>query len=186
MASGKSTVAFLLARWGIPVLVLDDLARELSEKGKPLWRVIVLFFGRSFLDARGALQRRKLARVVFRSWKMLFALNYLTHPILFFEAWWRLRRLKGQWVAIEGAVLFEAGFCPLLSQLLFVDAPYTLRIARLQAKGITERDAECLLRAQRFLPCLRRRASRILENASSIESLEHHVASLFEDPSFWK
>lgn len=186
LASGKSTVALLFAKRGIPVLVLDDLSRELSEKGKPLWRGIVCVFGRSFLDARGALQREKLARVVFRSWRMLFMLNQFAHPMLFFEAWRRLRGFRKEWVALEGAVLFEAGFCPLLSKLLFVDAPLDLRLRRLQAKGVREKDARDRLKAQRFVSCLRRRASRVIENTSSLDFLEQQVSSLLEDSSFWK
>ncbi|MEN3183380.1 MAG: dephospho-CoA kinase [Atribacterota bacterium] len=186
VASGKSTVASFLKEWGIPVLVLDDLARKLSEKGKPLWKAIVCAFGRFFLDAHGALHREKLARVAFRSWRMLFVLNSLTHPILFFETRRYLSRFGKKWVAIEGAILFEAGFCPILSKLVFVDAPQDVRIARLRAKGIGERDAQIRLRAQRFLGCLRRRASKVLENTSSVELLKREVSSLLEDTSFWK
>lgn len=186
VASGKSTVASFLEGQGIPVLVLDDLARELSAKGKPLWKAIVYGFGRSFLDSRGILQREKLARVAFRSWRMLFMLNALTHPLLFFEARRRLQRLEKEWVAIEGAILFEAGFCPLLSRLLFVDAPRDLRIARLQAKGFKEGEVRNRLKAQRFLGCLRRRASKVLENISSLEFLKQEVFSLLQDTSFWK
>lgn len=186
VASGKSTVASLLEEAGVPVLVLDDLARKLSEKGRPIWKAIVCVFGRFFLDAHGALQRERLARVVFRNWQMLFVLNSLTHPILFFEARRCLRRFGKKWVAIEGAILFEAGFCPVLSKLIFVDAPQDIRIARLRAKGIGEKDAQVRLKAQRFLVCLRRRASKVLENVSSIEFLEREVSSLLEDTSFWK
>lgn len=179
-------MALLLEEQGIPVILLDDLARELSEKGKPLWRAIVRVFGRSFLGEDGKLQRRKLAQVVFRNWRMLFLLNALTHPLLFFEVRRRLRHVSSGWVAIEGAVLFEAGFCPLLSKLLFVDAPLELRIARLQAKGLGRREAEIRLKAQRFLPCLRRRATKVLENAASMESLKEAVVSLLQEVSFWK
>lgn len=186
VASGKSTVAALLEEAGIPVLVLDDLARKLSEKGKPIWKAVVCVFGRFFLDAHGALRREKLARVVFRNWRMLFVLNSLTHPLLFFEARRYLRRFGKEWVAIEGAILFEAGFCPVLSELIFVDAPQDIRIARLQAKGVGEKDAQVRLKAQRFLACLRRRASKVLENASSVEFLKREVASLLRDTSFWK
>lgn len=186
IASGKSTVASLLEEAGIPVLVLDDLARKLSEKGKPIWKAVVCVFGRLFLDARGALQREKLARVVFRNWRMLFVLNSLTHPLLFFEARRYLRGFGKGWVAVEGAILFEAGFCPVLSKLIFVDAPQDVRIARLRAKGLGEKDAQVRLRAQRFLACLRRRASKVLENVSSIEFLESEVSSLLRDASFWK
>lgn len=181
MASGKSTVAALFGARGIPVILLDDLARELSRKGKPLWKLIVLAFGRFFLDRWGNLERRKLARLVFRSWPMLFCLNNLAHPLLFWEVWRRCQRLRADFVVVEGAVLFEAGLCALLSDLLFVDAPWHVRRERLQQKGLQEREIALRLSAQRFLPALRRRASKVLINDSSTELLEQRVFSLFPD-----
>uniref|UniRef100_A0A7V4TIJ0 Dephospho-CoA kinase n=1 Tax=Candidatus Caldatribacterium saccharofermentans TaxID=1454753 RepID=A0A7V4TIJ0_9BACT len=181
VASGKSTVAALFEEKGIPVILLDDLARELSRKGKPLWRLIVLAFGRFFLDGQGNLERRKLARLVFRSWPMLFYLNNLAHPLLFWEVRRRCQRLRADFVVVEGAVLFEAGLCPLLSDLLFVDAPWHVRRERLQKKGLQEKEIVLRLSAQRFLPALRRRASKVLINDSSIELLEHRVFFLFPD-----
>ncbi|WP_438315858.1 dephospho-CoA kinase [Candidatus Caldatribacterium sp. SIUC1] len=181
VASGKSTVAALFEERGIPVILLDDLARELSQKGKPLWKLIVLAFGRFFLDGQGNLERRKLAWLVFRSWPMLFRLNGLAHPLLFWEVRRRCQRFRTDFVVVEGAVLFEAGLCPLLSDLLFVDAPWHVRRERLQKKGLQEKEIVLRLSAQRFLPALRRRASKVLVNDSSTELLVHRVFSLFPD-----
>lgn len=181
VASGKSTVVTFFREQGIPVLSLDDLARELSEKGGPLWKSIVCAFGRVFLDERGMLRRRKLARVAFRNWRMLFLLNSLAHPLLFWKARRYCCRMGTEVVVVEGAVLFEAGFCPVLWKLLFVDAPWNLRLERLRARGLKESEIELYMKGQRFLPSLKRRASRVLHNESSFESLQCELFSLLRD-----
>ncbi len=181
IASGKSTVASFLEEQGIPVLSLDDVARNLSQKGNPLWKRVILLFGRTFLDERGCLKRRKLASVVFRSWRMLFLLNSLAHPLLFWEAVKRLYRTGGKAVAIDGAVLFEAGFCPLLDFLLFVDAPLDHRLERLRKQGLQEGEIILRVKSQKFLGCLRRRASKVLSNDNSLESLKREVSQAVRD-----
>jgi len=163
------------------VLSLDDIARDLSQKGNPLWKRVVLLFGRSFLDEKGYLKRRKLASIVFRSWRMLFLLNSLAHPLLFWETVRRLYRTKGEAVVIDGAVLFEAGFCPLLDFLLFVDAPLGHRLERLREQGLREREIILRVKNQKFLGCLRRRASKVLSNDTSLESLKREVSQAVRD-----
>ncbi|MGQ9622270.1 MAG: dephospho-CoA kinase [Candidatus Caldatribacteriaceae bacterium] len=180
-ASGKSTVASFFEEQDIPVLSLDDIARDLSQKGNPLWKRVVLLFGQSFLDERGYLKRRKLASVVFHSWRMLFLLNSLAHPLLFWETVRRLHRTRGKVVVVDGAVLFEAGFCPLLDFLLFVDAPPGYRLERLRKQGLREREIILRMKSQKFLGCLRRRASKILSNDTSLESLKREVSQTVRD-----
>ncbi|GEM_PF-459484 len=169
---GKTTLASFLREKGIAVLELDELARTLAQKGGPLWKQVVKVFGRSFLDRDGYLNRKKLGRVAFRNWKILFVLNEVSHPLLLQEAKKWLQRKKNEaLVGIEGAVLFEGGFLNLIDWVIFVDADSEVCTQRLQAKGWTEKDTRDLLLAQRFLPCLRRRANLILGNQNSLERL---------------
>ncbi len=112
---------------------------------------------------------------------MLFLLNSLAHPLLFWEAVKRLYRTGGKAVAIDGAVLFEAGFCPLLDFLLFVDAPLDHRLERLRKQGLQEGEIILRVKSQKFLGCLRRRASKVLSNDNSLESLKREVSQAVRD-----
>ncbi|MBP9015398.1 MAG: dephospho-CoA kinase [Candidatus Atribacteria bacterium] len=182
-AAGKSTVASILREKGIEVWELDKLSQELSQKGKPLWKNIVRTFGSQFLTKTGELDRAKLGKVVFRSWENLFKLNSATHSVLFQEVRKRLASVPpSQVVAIEGAVLFEAGFLPLWDKLIFVEADEATREERLQkAKGLRKREARDRLRSQRFLNCLKRRADFILLNEASLEDLKETIEDWWEE-----
>ena len=182
-AAGKSTVASILREKGIEVWELDKLSQELSQKGKPLWKNIVRTFGSQFLTKTGELDRAKLGKVVFRSWENLFKLNSATHSVLFQEVRKRLASVPpSQVVAIEGAVLFEAGFLPLWDKLIFVEADEATREERLQkAKGLRKREARDRLRSQRFLNCLKKRADFILLNEASLEDLKETIEDWWEE-----
>lgn len=183
VAAGKSTVASILREKGVEVWELDKLSQELSQKGKPLWKNIVRTFGPQFLTKTGELDRDKLGKVVFRSWENLFKLNSVTHSVLLQEVRKKLTSIPpSQAVAIEGAVLFEAGFESLWDKLIFVEADESVREKRLQkAKGLRRREARDRLRSQRFLDCLRRRADFIISNDTSLEDLKETIEDWWEE-----
>lgn len=182
-AAGKSTVARILREKGIEVWELDKLSRELSKKGGPLWKSIVKTFGPQFLTEKGELDRTKLGKMVFRDWENLFNLNSVTHPVLLQEVRKKLASVPpSRIVAIEGAVLFEAGFEPLWDKLIFVEADEAIREKRLlKTTGLKVREIRDRLRLQRFLNCLKRRADFILKNEGSLEELEETIEDWLEE-----
>ena len=65
IASGKSTVARMLASLGAEVIDADRLARDVVALGSEALAEIVKEFGPSVLNADGSLNRAALGRTVF-------------------------------------------------------------------------------------------------------------------------
>ena len=65
IGAGKSEVARILSRRGIPVINADQLSREVVEPGSPGIKAIVKRFGKSVLRGDGSLDRKGLAQRVF-------------------------------------------------------------------------------------------------------------------------
>ena len=65
IASGKSTVAGMLRDREYPVLDADSLARELLEYGQDAYKEVVAHFGAGIVGPGGAVDRKKLAAIVF-------------------------------------------------------------------------------------------------------------------------
>jgi len=89
IASGKSVVARRLTQHGAIHVDADALAREVVEPGTPALAKIVEHFGRSILDADGALDRPALGSIVFENEHERLVLNSITHPAV----WRRAREL---------------------------------------------------------------------------------------------
>ena len=87
IASGKSTVARMLAEKGALLIDFDELAHAVEEPEGPVWREIVQPFRREILGADRTIDRRKLGAVVFADREKLELLNRLVHPAVFAE--WR-------------------------------------------------------------------------------------------------
>jgi dephospho-CoA kinase len=80
IASGKTTVARILAEHGAFVLHADELAHEVMEPGGPAYTWVVEEFGDEILDERGYVNRAVLGQRVFHDARAREALNAIMHP----------------------------------------------------------------------------------------------------------
>ena len=129
IGSGKSTVCRLFARLGVAVYDSDTEARRLMTGSAELRQAIASRFGADIYRG-GALDRARLAGMVFSDGAALADLNALVHPVVMadFDAW--AARQEGPYVILESAILFEAGLETCVDKTVAVLAPRELRIER--------------------------------------------------------
>jgi len=82
IASGKSTVADLFARHGVPLIDTDIIAREVVEPGQPALAEIVSVFGPGVLDGEGRMDRRRMRDYVFNDPAARKRLEGILHPAI--------------------------------------------------------------------------------------------------------
>jgi dephospho-CoA kinase len=113
IACGKTTVARMFKRLGARVIFADDLARELIQPGAAAYDEVVRHFGRDILQPDGAIDRPRLAEVVFGNPPRVEELNLLIHPAVVHQQdeWMKeIARHDPKAVAmVEAALIFEAG-----------------------------------------------------------------------------
>ena len=129
IGSGKSTVCRLFAARGVAVYDSDTEARRLMTGSAELRQAIAARFGADIYRG-GALDRARLAGMVFSDGAALADLNALVHPVVMadFDAW--AARQEGPYVILESAILFEAGLETCVDKTVAVLAPRELRIER--------------------------------------------------------
>ena len=129
IGSGKSTVCRLFAARGVAVYDSDTEARRLMTGFAELRQAIAARFGAD-IYRDGALDRARLAGMVFSDGAALADLNALVHPAVEadFAAW--AERQAGDYVILESAILFEAGLRGAVDRTVAVLAPLELRIER--------------------------------------------------------
>ena len=182
IGAGKSTVARLLAKRGVPVVDADQIAREVVAPGTEGLREIAARWPQVVSD-QGVLDRRALAALVFQDPRERAALNQITHPRIAFEVAARLRALAeaGQPVAVyEAALIIENKLSVGLDGLAVVTAPEEVQLARLrQRDGMTEAEARARIASQ--LPAAEklRHATFAIDNAGSEAELAAQVERLF-------
>ncbi|MDN3554175.1 dephospho-CoA kinase [Halomonas almeriensis] len=182
IASGKSTVARVFSRLGIPWVDADDVAREIVAPGEPALAEIRQRYGARLMLDDGCLDRRALREIVFadpaeRQW-----LESITHP--------RIRTRLIEWLdtfhwrgapyaLLISPLLFESGQQELVDRCLVIDVPEYLQVERTARRDdVDEAQARDIVAAQMTREQRLARADDVLCNDGSPESLEAQIKRL--------
>jgi len=172
IGSGKSFVSqWLTAHYHIPVYDSDSQAQRLM-RGRGLRRKITELVGADAYLPDGQLNRARMAAFVFADASHTAAINAIVHPAVKadFRRW--AKRHDGL-VAIESAILVEAGFLDITDRLIVVEAPLPLRIRRVvQRDGSTEEQVRARIARQLSDEERRRAADLVIVNDGSDFSLQ--------------
>jgi len=189
IASGKSTACDLLAEKGAYILCSDLLAREVVEKGQPAWRDIVDHFGDSVLDARGEIDRAKLAEIVFSDPTERSFLNSVTHPRIF-QRMFELLQAKdaetgGKGVAVlDIPLLVDVKAAGMFDFTLVVDASPEVQVERIMRdRGGTREEALARMKAQVPREDRLAFADRVIHNGGDIEDLRRELDEAWDEIS---
>lgn len=183
IASGKSTVAKRLSELGAAVFDADAVSREIMNDPGVIRR-IRRAFGRSVFNDDGALDRRKLASVVFASEEKLKKLERITHPFIAELLKTRAAEAEacGKIVFVDAALLIESGFDRLCSAVWLVTAPMETRILRAMSRDGMTRD-EVMARISKQMPDEKKAeyASLVIKNNGGLGELLTKTDRAYED-----
>ncbi|MBI5542516.1 MAG: dephospho-CoA kinase [Deltaproteobacteria bacterium] len=182
IASGKSTVARLLAAMGVPVVDADQLAREVVEPGRPAHAAIAARWPQ-FIRSDGTLDRAGLGALVFADPGQRRELTAKVLPRIIEELDTRKRTLEASGHAccvFEAATLFEERLEHLVDGVLLVSLAPEEQVRRLVARsGLSEAEARARLAAQLPLEEKARRARWVLDNSGPEAGLAAKVRDLW-------
>jgi len=184
IASGKSTVARMLAELGAPVIDADQIAREVVEPGQPALDEVVRAFGAGVLAPDGTLDRKKLGARVFADPTERRRLNAIVHPRIALASQARLAELRaaGAEVAIyEAALLVENGIHHGLDGLIVVKLDAAQQLERVRVRDrLGDEEAEARLAAQAPLAEKLAAADYVVDNQGSLEETRRQVADVWQ------
>lgn len=182
MAAGKSAVAGLWRRAGVPVVSADELAREAVRTGSPGLARVEALLGPDAVDADGAMDRAAVRRIVFGDDGLRRGLEAIIHP--------EVRRLRDEWTAVQRAagqgvvvweipLLFEAGIEGDVDVVVLVDAPPEVRRRRaMETRGLSADAAEAMMAAQMSADRKRQRAHFVIENGGTRDDLAERAGEV--------
>ncbi|MFH2201570.1 MAG: dephospho-CoA kinase [Elusimicrobiota bacterium] len=172
IGSGKSEALKCFARAGAETLSLDDIAHELSRKGRPLHRAIVRTFGRGALDRSGAVDREALGTRVFADARQRRRLERAAHPVIRREMRRRLAAARRAVTVVDVPLLFEGGLQGNFDVTVIVTASRERRIERVRRRSGLSRSAVVRrMRAQLPERTKRRLADVRIPNDGSLREL---------------
>ena len=179
IASGKTAVAELFSRLGVPVLDTDQIARDVVAPGMPALGQLVAEFGTEILDSNGRLDRARMRERVFGDPQQRRKLEAITHPAIRAELARRSAEAGGDYQIHVIPLLVEGGRADAYDRVLVIDCPEEAQIARLMSRDGTSRaQAEEILAAQVSREERLDAAHDVIENTGTFDDLQGFVATL--------
>jgi dephospho-CoA kinase len=129
IGSGKSVVASLLEIAGIPVYIADTESKRLADASPVIRKALTGLFGED-IYRNGALDRKRLASLIFTDKENLNRVNAIIHPEVNRDFLQWATQQQAPVCAIEAAILFESGFDKYVDLSVMVYAPLEVRIER--------------------------------------------------------
>jgi dephospho-CoA kinase len=183
IASGKSTVAKMLAELGAHVVDADQIAREVVQPGHPAFDEIVATFGKEVIGEDGNIARKKLAAVVFDDHDKRRALNAITHPRIAAATQEKLVELgqSGVPVAIyEAALLVENKIHLGLDGLIVVSVDEPTQVKRVMERDeLDEAAAQKRIHAQAALAEKLEVADFVIDTSKDLASTKKQVEEVW-------
>ncbi len=180
----------MFAALGAHVIQADQISHQLMLPGQPVYEQVVSHFGREILDPDGAINRAKLAEIVFdSSHPRILELNRIVHPAVV--------RRQDEWMeqagkddahaiaVVEAALLLEAGAKSHFDRLVVVTCQPEQRIERWARRtGVDEPAArrEVTRRMQAQWPDEEKiqAADEVIDNSGSPAETEKQARAVFD------
>ncbi len=185
IASGKSTVANMLAELGVPIIDFDLLARQVVEPDKPAFSEIVGYFGDAVTLKDGSLDRKRLSGIVFRDPEKRKILERITHPRIFEAFLHQIREMaeKDLHGIVQAVIplLFEVNLRHLVHKVLVVYISPDKQIERLTKRDkISHKEAENILKAQMPIDEKVGLADFVIRNEGHVDETRREVKALWQ------
>ena len=172
---GKSTVARMFERAGIPVFDADAEVRRLQGEEGALVEAIGRRFPGSVID--GVLDRDLLARIVLEDPEELAALEAIVHPeVQAARERFIAEHSEAPAILFEIPLLFETGGESTFDKIIVVSAPAEIQRTRVLSRpGMTEDKLDSMLARQTPDKEKRERADFVIDTGGDLSTTEAGV-----------
>ena len=152
-ATGKSYVLEQFRRHGIPCVVADDLAHGVTTAGTEATAAIAARFGAEVIAPDGSVDRKVLGPIVFADEAARRELEAIIHPPVYRAIQVAMRAfaktVSAPFAVAEIPLLYETSHASDFDRVIVTACSEDTQLARLLARGLSERLARQIIAAQK-------------------------------------
>ena len=177
---GKSRILALFAKLGAYTFSSDAIVATLLTE-KDVLEKIRRVIGHGAFYKNGSLNKKKVARLIFRDETLRLSLENILHPLVFERIKDFLKAVdKSSVVVVEVPLLFERGYRKKFDKTITVFTDEETALKRLEKTG--GKRAEALLRLQAQLPIREKmkRSDFIIDNSGSIRNTTSRTEAIYK------
>jgi dephospho-CoA kinase len=182
IGSGKSAAADEFARLGATVVDTDVIAHELTGPGGAAVPEVARQFGKAFVDASGAMDRKRMRDLVFSDAEEKQRLEAILHPLIRSESARRIAAAGSAYVVHVVPLLVEsAAHRERVDRVLVVDCPEAVQIARVRQRSmLPEAQIRRIIASQVTREKRLAAADDVIDNSGTVAALHQQVGRLHE------
>lgn len=177
--SGKTTVAHLFEELGAQVLDADTIAHEVLIPGGPHYDEVAALFQDVDLGTSGALDRRKVAAMIFNDPDRRKRLEAVVHPYVLQRLAEEIYQAQEKMIVVEVPLLFETGLHRFCDQTVLVTASEEVITSRLRKMGFSLQEIEVRRRVQMPVEEKKKQADMIVDNSGELEETKREVEQIW-------
>ncbi len=184
IGSGKSAAADEFARRGAAIVDTDAIAHELTAPGGGAIGELRRLFGADYVDATGAMDRKRMRELAFRDPAQRKRLEALLHPLIRAESERRIAavftgRTHPYAIHVVPLLVESPGYRSRYGRILVVDCPEALQVARVrQRSNLSEDEVLRIIASQIQRETRLAAADDVIDNSGTIDAMQQQVAEL--------
>ena len=185
IGTGKSEVSKILGELGAVVIDADKVGHSIYLPDTPGWQEIIDAFGEDLVGEDRHIDRSKLGPIVFGNPEALATLNSITHPKIRQRLIELTQENKGEGVkavAIEAAILVEAGWVDLVDEVWVTASELETAVDRVSKRNNMPADA-VRARIESQMPQDERlkHATVVVSNNGDLDALREQLSKLWTE-----
>ncbi len=177
--SGKSTVSRMFEKLGAYVIDADILAHAALLPGSSVYEKILAHFTGLGFTLGKALDRKKIAEIIFQNPKQKAKLEAIVHPYVFERMIAEAAQVERQIIILDIPLLFETGFDQCCHKSIVVKSSDEKIRTRLRKKGFSAEDIRVRSKAQMPLSEKVRRADIVIHNSGTLQETFQEVKKIW-------
>ena len=181
IACGKSTVAKIIADFGVPVLDADQVARDVVAVGSEGLLEIRQYFGEDICLENGELNRPKLREIIIADPEKRKLLESITHPKIFMNMvkWQQTQQQEGHTATlVEAALMVETGSYKMYDAIIVTTCSTETQLSRLiERNQVSKEIAQQWINSQMPLSQKEAIADVIIHNDGTLTDLHTQVTN---------
>lgn len=176
VGAGKSQILkYLEEKYQARILMADQAAHTVKEKGQSCYEPLVRLLGREVLDEKDEIHKGRMAAMIFSDQKLLGQVNEIIHPevkkYILGQIEQERKNGKTKFFFLEAALLIEEHYDEICDELWYIYAEDSIRINRLmESRGYSREKTLQIMKGQLLEEEFRRGCQFVIDNSKKLET----------------
>jgi len=167
IGSGKNEAAKIFEELSVPIIDLDDISHQITQKNYPGYIEIIKYFGNTYLDKNKNIIRKNLKLAIFNSTKIKKKIESILHPIIFNECKELICKYKSEeYIVVVIPLLFETvNYLKLIDESLLIDCEEEIQFKRIALRDSIDKSLiKAIINSQLSRAQKINKADKVIEN----------------------